>query len=221
MMAGLSRIQTNQENVDAPFRHRRTARRRSAGGRARCPREDLALGQPGRLPHHGPARAEREPQQHRVGVDLRAAAQLQREVRTGPVACDELVARRQPAVEVQPAQGSEVPRRHAVHRRRRGLHHRTRDGADVELPRLHDGHPGRAQDRRPHRPDLHDRAEPGAAAAADRDPAPPAASLRRCGREWLDPPARPRKSEIAAIPDSCHATSSAAARIWRRKTEQM
>ncbi len=146
----------------------RAVRRPCVRGRRR--RQDPALVQPGRHPHHGPALPERGPEQLGLRPHLRAA----RHARQGPenrALPRHLLEGREPhGHAVQAAPGHPVPRRHALHRRRRGVLRRARAGPDLQLLALHAGHHGGEEGRR------HDRRDP------DQGPQPraPGRSSPRC-----------------------------------------
>ena len=142
--------------------------RRGTRLRLRRRRQDASLVEPGRHPHHGPARPERGPEQLRVGPHLRAAGHA----RQGPedrALPRHLVEGREPDRHaVQAAPGRQVPRRHALHRRRRGVLHRARARPDLQLLAVHAGHHRRAEGGRADRRDHHEGPQPGAPAAAHR-----------------------------------------------------
>ena len=142
----------------------------AAGGCAAGAGADAALGGAERHPDAGPAFAEPRDDQRDPDARLRGPDSLQRKIRGRAGAGHQVDLRQPDAGALRTAQGRQVPRRHAVHRRRRGLHlrpHQAAAGHDADLRHRHQRD---EEGRRPHgRPDA-ERAEPDPAAQHHRLP---------------------------------------------------
>ncbi len=140
------------------------ALRRAAGRR-----RDPALGRPRRHADDRPAFAEREPDQQHQPARLRIPAR-QRDKKLGlvPALAESWTQVNPDDVALQAAPRRQVPRRHAVHRRRRRVQLRARARRHVAAARLRQrvGHP--EEDRRPDRR-VHDQRPQPDRARAHRD----------------------------------------------------
>ena len=151
-----------------------------ASGRPRGRRQDAALGRPRRHADDRPALAEREPHQQHQPARLRVPGRPRQEARHLIPALAESWKQVNPTTwRVQAAPGRQVPRRHAVHRRRRRVQLRARARRHVAAPRLRErvGHP--EEDRRLHRRVHHQRPEPDRARASS-------ARSTSCRKAWCE-----------------------------------
>ena len=125
------------------------------------------MGVAGRSADRRSALAEREPHQPLLAGRARHARHARQQPEAGARAGDLVAAGEPHHLALHPAPGREVPRRHAVHRRRRDLHLGARLAPDLAVAPVCD--PGRQapQDRRLHRRVRAGQAEPGDARARD------------------------------------------------------
>ena len=115
----------------------------------------------------GPALAQREPaaELHRQRLRVADRARQEHEPRAG--AGDEVDAAEPDGLAIRPAPGREIPRRHAVHGRRRGVHVQARGRRRLGHEGLHESDQGGAQGRRSRRRDRDHRAVSDPARYAD------------------------------------------------------
>ena len=140
---------------------------RTRPGRSRG--EDAALGRSRRHEHHRPARTERKPHQQHQFARLRHAdpARQGPEARAG--ARRVVAASESDHLALQAAAGGQVPRRHAVHRRRRRVQLRTRALRHFAAARVRQCLGHAEKDRRPHRRIHHHRTQSDRARARCND----------------------------------------------------
>ena len=118
---------------------------------ARRRREDAALGRPRRHADDRPPFAEREPDQQYQPARLRVPARPRQEAGPDPGARRIVDAGQSDHLALQAAPRRQVPRRHAVHRRRRRVQLRARARRDVAIARVRERLRNTEEDRRPHR----------------------------------------------------------------------
>ena len=107
---------------------------------------------------------------HRDGAGLRATAERQLQARARTGARDLMADRGSPDLGVRAPPGRPLPRRHAVHRRRRGVQHRPCPGRGLWI-QLSPGQRRAGRGGRPrHRPHHHEQAQCDAADAAPHHP---------------------------------------------------